>query len=115
MHPLRQSLHNELHARPSLYFDEPAHVFHLAFLGSDQECNTFLQNCCPGSLDLTAAQGITQLDGHALKWERHAEFFTLTLVVTSSCYDLSWTTLPEVLASKVEVHSPALILSLIHI
>ena len=109
MHPLRQSLHNELHARPSLYFDEPAHVFHLAFLGSDQECNAFLENCCPGSLDLTAAQGITQLDGHALKWERHAEFFTLTLVVTSSSDDLSWTTLPEVLASKIEVHLPALI------
>jgi len=32
MHPQRQTLHNELHARPSLYFDEPAHVFHLAFL-----------------------------------------------------------------------------------
>ena len=109
MHPLRQSLHNELHARPSLYFDEPAHVFHLAFLGSDQACNAFLEQCCLGTLDLNAAQGITQLDGHALKWERHAEFFTLTLVVTSSSDDLSWTTLPEVLASKVEVHLPALI------
>ena len=25
---LVRSLSNELHARPSLYFDEPAHVFH---------------------------------------------------------------------------------------
>jgi uncharacterized membrane-anchored protein len=110
MHPLRQRLHNELHARPSLYFDEPAHVFHLAFLGSDQECYAFLENCCPGSFDLNAAQGITQLDGHALKWERHAEFFTLTLlVVTSLGDDLSWTSLPEVLAQKVEAHLPQLI------
>ncbi|POF43752.1 hypothetical protein B0D71_02765 [Pseudomonas laurylsulfativorans] len=109
MHPLRQRLHNELHARPSLYFDEPAHVFHLAFLGSDQECCAFLENCCRGPLDLNAAQGITQLDGHALKWERHAEFFTLTLVVTSSGDDLSWTSLPEVLAQKVEAHLPQLI------
>nr|WP_180204222.1 DUF3422 domain-containing protein [Pseudomonas sp. SbOxS1]NYU04067.1 DUF3422 domain-containing protein [Pseudomonas sp. SbOxS1] len=111
MHPLRQSLHNELHARPSLYFDEPAHVFHLAFLGSEQVCNTFLQGCCLDSLDLHAAQGITRLDGHALKWERHAEFFTLTLVVTSSCDELAWTELPDVLARKIQAYLPTLISS----
>jgi len=109
MHPLRQSLHNELHARPSLYFKDPANVFHLAFLGNEQECNTFLQNCCPDSLDLNAAQGITQLEGHALKWERHAEFFTLTLVITSASDELSWIELPEALARKVEMHLPTLI------
>jgi uncharacterized membrane-anchored protein len=109
MHPQRQTLHNELHARPSLYFDEPAHVFHLAFLGGEPECNALLERCCPAPIDPHAAQGITQLDGHALKWERHAEFFTLTLVVTSSCDDLSWTSLPEVLAQKVEAHLPQLI------
>ena len=32
MHPYRTALHNELHARPSLYFNEPAHVFHIALL-----------------------------------------------------------------------------------
>jgi uncharacterized membrane-anchored protein len=109
MHPQRQTLHNELHARPSLYFDEPAHVFHLAFLGGAPECNALLERCCPAPIDPHAAQGITQLDGHALKWERHAEFFTLTLVVTSSCDDLSWTSLPEVLAQKVKAHLPQLI------
>lgn len=109
MHPQRQTLHNELHARPSLYFDEPAHVFHLAFLGGEQACNTLLQDCCPATFDLTAAQGITELNGHALKWERHAEFFTLTLVVTSSSNDLSWTSLPEVLAQKVDAYLPQLI------
>ncbi|VVP12292.1 hypothetical protein PS838_03403 [Pseudomonas fluorescens] len=109
MHPHRQTLHNELHARPSLYFDEPAHVFHMAFLGTEPQCNALLDRCCPGPIDPHAAQGITRLDGHALKWERHAEFFTLTLVVTSSCDDLSWTSLPEVLAQKVEGHLPQLI------
>ncbi|MGH8333127.1 MAG: DUF3422 family protein, partial [Pseudomonas sp.] len=109
MHPQRQTLHNELHARPSLYFDEPAHVFHLAFLGGEPECNALLERCCPAPIDPHTAQGITQLDGHALKWERHAEFFTLTLVVTSSSDDLSWTSLPEVLAQKVEAHLPQLI------
>jgi uncharacterized membrane-anchored protein len=84
-------------------------VFHLAFLGGEPECNALLERCCPTPIDPHAAQGITQLDGHALKWERHAEFFTLTLVVTSSSDDLSWTSLPEVLAQKVEAHLPQLI------
>jgi uncharacterized membrane-anchored protein len=53
MHPQRQTLHNELHARPSLYFDEPAHVFHLAFLGGDLECN-----CC-GSMFLDHDVGVS--------------------------------------------------------
>jgi len=109
MHPQRQTLHNELHARPSLYFDEPAHVFHLAFLGGDRECNALLQNCCPSAFDPNAAQGITHLDGHPLKWERHAEFFTLTLVITSSSNDLYWTSLPESLAQRIEPHRPLII------
>ena len=104
MHPQRQYLHNELHARPSLYFDEPAHVFHVAFLGGEVECNELLQKCCPEPIDLRATQGITRLNGHPLKWERHAEFFTITLVVTSSCNDLTWTDLPDVLAQKIELY-----------
>ncbi|WP_166366489.1 DUF3422 domain-containing protein [Pseudomonas akapageensis] len=109
MHPQRKDLHNELHARPSLYFNEPAHVFHLAFLGSHLECSTLLERCCSIPLDPHAAQGITQLDGHPLKWERHAEFFTLTLVVDSTNDDPFWTSLPEVLAKKVEAHRSQLI------
>ena len=36
MHPQRTALHNELHARPSLYFNEPAYVFHIALLDQDE-------------------------------------------------------------------------------
>lgn len=32
MHPLRSELHDELHVRPSIYFNEPAHVYHLTLL-----------------------------------------------------------------------------------
>ncbi|MGE7958293.1 DUF3422 domain-containing protein [Pseudomonas sp. NPDC089530] len=109
MHPQRQHLHNELHARPSLYFDEPAHVFHLAFLGGDPQCNALLQRCCPEPFDPQAAQGITRLDGHPLKWERHAEFLTLTLVVAAPDGEPSWTSLPAVLAEKIEPHRAQLI------
>lgn len=102
MHPQRLTLHNELHARPSLYFDEPAHVFHLAFLANDGQCDTLLSRCCPGPVDPDAAQGITRLEGHALKWERHAEFLTLTLVVPSSSQEPDWSQPPKTLMDRVE-------------
>ncbi|MEN5304009.1 DUF3422 domain-containing protein [Pseudomonas sp. TWI628] len=101
MHPQRTALHNELHARPSLYFDGPAHVFHLALLGGDAACAALLQRCCPQAIDAEAAQGITRLDGHPFKWERHTEFFTLTLVVPCSAADTEWHTLPPVLAEAI--------------
>ncbi|AXP02428.1 DUF3422 family protein [Pseudomonas fluorescens] len=109
MHPQRKMLHNELHARPSLYFDEPAHVFHLAFLGDTAQCNALLERLCPDTVAAQAAQGITRLEGHPLKWERHAEFFTLTLVVPASSNELQWTTLPESLARGIEGHAQHLI------
>ncbi|MGX1018349.1 putative membrane-anchored protein [Pseudomonas sp. Y3 TE3536] len=101
MHPQRTALHNELHARPSLYFDGPAHVFHLALLGGDAACAALLQRCCPEAQDINAAQGITRLDGHPFKWERHTEFFTLTLVVPCSTANTEWQALPQVLAEAI--------------
>ncbi|QVM92191.1 DUF3422 domain-containing protein [Pseudomonas entomophila] len=101
MHPLRTALHNELHARPSLYFDDPAHVHHLALLGGETECRALLQRCCPEAIDTLAAQGITRLDGHPFKWERHAEFFTLTLVVPCASHDSDWQPLPAALAEAI--------------
>lgn len=104
MHPQRKELHNELHARPSLYFDEPAHVFHLALLGDNVRCEKLLGQLCPDTVASEAAQGITRLDGHPLKWERHTEFFTLTLVVAAGSHALQWTALPECLARGIEEH-----------
>lgn len=101
MHPQRTALHNELHARQSLYFDEPAHVHHLAVLGDDAACLALLQRCCPDAVDREAAQGITRLDGNPFKWERHAEFFTLTLVVPCATHDAGWQALPQVLAEAI--------------
>ncbi|MFK0088493.1 DUF3422 domain-containing protein [Pseudomonas sp. NPDC090755] len=109
MHALRKALHNELHARPSLYFDEPAHVFHLAFLGTGTDCEALLQRCCPDVFDPDAAQGITRLDGYPFKWERHAEFFTLTLVLPADHSELTWTSLPQVLAQAVEPYQQQVI------
>ncbi|MEG1040381.1 MAG: DUF3422 domain-containing protein [Pseudomonas sp.] len=109
MHAQRKALHNELHARPSLYFDEPAHVYHLAFLGTAAQCNALLQRCSPDSVESEAAQGVTQLQGHPFKWERHAEFFTVTLVVPAEHSDLNWGTLPPALAQAIEPYQALII------
>lgn len=109
MHPLRQFLHNELHARPSLYFDEPAHVFHLAFFGGEDECKTLVQSLSPSLVDSDAAQGITVFNGHPLKWERHAEFFTLTQVITSNTNELTWIKLPDQLDNLIRPYLSMLI------
>ena len=109
MHPLRHTLHDELHARPSLYFSEPAYVFHLAVMGSDNERQALLNSLYDEPVSGEIPQGITRLDEHWLKWERHAEFFTLTYVVTANTDRPHWTSLPEALAAKISPYTQLLI------
>jgi uncharacterized membrane-anchored protein len=109
MHPLRHALHNELHARPSLYFSEPAHVFHLAFMGSERERQLLLDTLYDEPVRYEMPQGITRFNGHRLKWERHAEFFTLTYVVTAPTDRPHWRALPDALAAKIAPYTHLLI------
>jgi uncharacterized membrane-anchored protein len=109
MHSQRQSLHNELHARPSLYFEEPAHVYHLAFIGDPFECKTLVEKLCHSSVDPHCVQGISRLGGHPFKWEQHAEFFTVTWVVPCEDGLRNWTALPSALSETIEPHLPKLI------
>lgn len=109
MHSQRQSLHNELHARPSLYFEEPAHVYHLAFIGDPSECKSLVEKLCQISVDPLSVQGISRLGGHPFKWEQHAEFFTVTWVVPCEDELRNWTALPSALSETIEPHLPKLI------
>ncbi|WP_419709571.1 DUF3422 domain-containing protein [Pseudomonas sp. NFX224] len=109
MHPLRHSLHNELHARSSLYFSEPAYVFHMAVMGSESERQSLLNSLYDEPVGGEIPQGITRLDGHWLKWERHAEFFTLTYVVTAPMDTPHWSSLPDALAVKITPYTHLLI------
>lgn len=85
-HPLRRVLHNELHARPSLYFDGDRDVWHIAYTGASGAPAT------PPALSLTsddtkepsATHKIVSFGGGQLKWERHTEFLTLTLVTEAA-------------------------------
>ncbi|MGH8331191.1 MAG: DUF3422 domain-containing protein [Pseudomonas fluorescens] len=101
MHPLRRALHNELHARPSLYFKEPAHVFHAAFIGTQHERQELLANVYSRPVEGDLSQGIDHVDGHPLKWEHHAEFLTLTCVVAATNDCPRWVALPCALSEKI--------------
>ncbi len=93
MHPDRFDLHNELHARPSIYFQEPANVFHLTLLEQEHSLELLVQSLSPGTEG--QLQGLLSLDGCAMKWERHSEFLSLTLVVPRVSGDKPWVNPPQ--------------------
>lgn len=112
MHPFKAELHNELHARPSIYFNEPAYVFHLALLESGDELERIVDRLARMAAEETAlesARGLLTLDGCTIKWERHTEFLTLTMVVPKPDGAEFWPKLPERLRSLISGHEHALI------
>ena len=84
-HPLRQTLNDEVHARPPVPLDTPEYVTYLAFLhheGSAERETAHLAALC-GQLELPAPRtdsGHLLLDAgdFRLKWERHNEFSSYT-------------------------------------
>lgn len=110
MHPYRERLHNELHARPSIYFSAPACLYHFAFLNADA-CSGIagrLHEMAGKSFDPQAAQGILSIDALTLKWEQHTEFFTLTLLLPGHDTE-PWPVLPPLLSAIVAEHDESLI------
>lgn len=104
MHPQRERLHNELHARPSIYFDEPATLHHYALLDEAGACEAVLARL--GELigtppDREAVQQILEVEGLTLKWERHTEFLTLTLLVPRAPEEEAWPAPPALLDTLV--------------
>lgn len=84
-HPLRPRLDEELHSRPSLPVRPPARILHLALLdpASERLRAAFSDFCSRHALPPpgeTARQAVVELGTQRLKWERHGEFGTLTLV-----------------------------------
>lgn len=111
MHLHRNALHNELHARPSMYFDAPAQVFHLAFLDEDDAAQSIIRTLCDRHValaDPALPQGEFPVGDARLKWERHTEFLTLTLVIPGD-QATPWSALPPVLAEVAEAHASLLI------
>ncbi|WP_418320227.1 DUF3422 family protein [Piscinibacter sakaiensis] len=85
-HPLREELHNEVHARPSARIRVPALVIHVAVSnkGVDRADEWAHLRRLPGHDDLPQAALDRNflrlpLDGQLLRWERHSEFTRYTL------------------------------------
>ncbi|WP_207882878.1 DUF3422 domain-containing protein [Pseudomonas sp. 30_B] len=112
MHPLKTELHNELHARPSIYFSEPAYVFHLALVENGHDLKRLvdqLSGMGAGEEQQEGACGLLTLEGCSVKWERHTEFLTLTMVVPKPDGGESWPAIPERLRSLISGYEHALI------
>ncbi|NIC05717.1 DUF3422 domain-containing protein [Billgrantia bachuensis] len=111
MHPQRERLHNELHARPSIYFSEPAHLYHYAFFADVQTHAAMLAQLAETTgiaCNADAAQQILTFEGMVLKWERHTEFSTLTLMVPKAVGSEAWCAPPTWLTKVVEAQQAAL-------
>jgi uncharacterized membrane-anchored protein len=81
----------------------------LAFIGDPFECKSLVEKLCHSPIDPLSVQGISRLGGHPLKWEQHAEFFTVTWVVPSEDGLRNWTALPPELSEVIKPHLPRLI------
>lgn len=93
-HPLRQSLNDELHARPPMPVEGPTWVSHLVMLHqtdtgrvSAAEEEAHLQALCdrtqsPFTSQIHGNHWILQGQNLRLKWERHNEFSSYTLFRT---------------------------------
>lgn len=84
---LRRQLHDEVHARPSASLQLPALVTFVAVLNTDisREQEAAHLRALPGQAALTAdsLEGNflrLQMEGYALKWERHTEFTRYSIV-----------------------------------
>jgi uncharacterized membrane-anchored protein len=85
--PLREALHNEVHARPPARIRLPALIVHVAVLNDgvprEAECEHLRK--LPGHHDLSvdALRGNflrLRLGDHSVKWERHTEFTRYSVV-----------------------------------
>jgi len=111
MHLQRNALHNELHARPSMYFEAPAQVFHLAFLDEDDAAGRIVRTLCDRHVAMADPRqplGEIPVGDGSLRWERHTEFLTLTLLMPGR-HPSAWPELPPVLAEVAGAHAHLLI------
>lgn len=112
MHPLRKRLHNELHSRPSIYFEGPAHVYHFVLTDADDTWHALLIHIDPQAcsrVDGISPHGFMSFETGTLKWEKHTEFFTMTLVMPYFGEYNRWPELPEALGSILAEYQTSII------
>ena len=106
-HPLRQSLADELHARPPVPLAAPARVLHFALLGNPAGGNPLRDLAVAQALpapEAGARHAVLRLAGCSVIQERRTEFTTYTLYLprqTGSAPDAE-TALPAPLAAWIQ-------------
>ncbi|WAM54849.1 DUF3422 domain-containing protein [Vreelandella venusta] len=101
MHAQHTALHNELHARPPIYFEGPACLHHYAFTLEGDDVTTLLNHLAElteVAVTPDQVQQIVSCQGCLVKWERHTEFFTLTIKHDNNSNPRIWPTPPTFLA-----------------
>jgi uncharacterized membrane-anchored protein len=102
--PLRATLHNEVHARPSARVRLPAMVIYVAVLNAgvtrEQECAHL--RLLPGQADLpldSLQSSFLRLrfEGYSIKWERHTEFTRYSILQDLPNEAVLGTTEPDLL------------------
>jgi uncharacterized membrane-anchored protein len=83
VHPQRESLHNEVHARPYERLSAPLALTHIGLIGADdaracEHLNTLLRSRHQPLAADDASHLSTDLGSLRLRWEKHTEFHTLT-------------------------------------
>jgi uncharacterized membrane-anchored protein len=102
-HPLRRSLMDEVHARPSLGLSAPAVLFHFAWLG-DHASQSIASLCRQhGQPEPTPERrhGLIQQAEGWIKWECHTEFVTCCFLRPDHATDELWPALPLDIAQFV--------------
>lgn len=97
MHAQHTALHNELHARPPIYFEGPACLHHYAFTLEGDDVTTLLNRLAElteVAVTPDQVQQIVSCQGCLVKWERHTEFFTLTIKHDNNSNPRIWPTPP---------------------
>lgn len=86
-HPLRTALYDELHVRPFHVVSTPQKISHLAIKASKQEQEQALELLCElcrqyniNQPNLKAAGFLENFGGFSLQWERHLEFYSITIM-----------------------------------
>jgi uncharacterized membrane-anchored protein len=116
-HTDRRDLNDEVHARPSLRIAQPAIVTHFAYQTGEQGaardfehlaalCRQLAQPVPPPG----ARQWLIEATDLVIRWERHTEFTTLTLVRADPDPAKPWPDLPAETATLLEsLPAPALV------
>ncbi|WFE71104.1 DUF3422 domain-containing protein [Halomonas sp. M1] len=112
MHHQHAALHNELHARPPIYFEGPACLHHFAFVLEGDDVDAMLIRLADATGTTVSPDQVQQIVSYqecSVKWERHTEFFTLTIKQANSDDPQTWPTPPEFLHSVLADYTDQII------